>query len=127
MTDANPHGGITNSDLELATEVLAIGVILDQAPNIKHSPLGTLCDNTPTISLLCCLVVMLHFWHAGRLITVHVPGTDNIMADIALRPAKAQQLFLSPTALTNTDFCIAFDTHYPLPDNQQWSIATIPP
>ena len=143
VSDANPHGGITNSDLELAAEVLAIGVILEQAPNIKHAPLGTLCDNTPTVSwvekmaskaktptagwLLRGLAVMLHHWHAGRLTTVHVPGPDNIMADIASRPAKAQKLFLSPTALSDTDFCIAFDTHYPLPDNQQWSMATIPP
>ena len=143
VTDANPQGGITNSDLELAAEVLAIGVILEQAPNIRHAPLGTLCDNTPTVSwvekmaskaktptagrLLRGLAVMLHCWHAGRLTTVHVPGADNIMADIASRPAKAQHLFLSPTALTNTDFCIVFDTHYPLPDNQRWSMATIPP
>ncbi len=143
VSDANPHGGITNSDLELAAEVLAIRVILEQAPNIKHAPLGTLCDNTPTVSwvekmvskvkmptagrLLRGLAVMLHHWHAGRLTAVHVPGPDNIMADIALRLAKAQKLFLSPTALSDTDFCIAFNTHYPLLDNQQWSMATIPP
>ena len=143
VTDVNPDGGITNSDLELAAEVLAIGVILEQAPNITHAPLGTLCDNTPTVSwvdkmaskaktpvagrLLRGLAVMLHFWQAGRLTTVHVPGTDNVMADIASRPAKAHRLFRSPTALSNTDFCVAFDTHYPLPENQLWSGATIPP
>ena len=143
VTDANPTGTITNSDLELAAAVFAIGVILDQAPNIKHAPLGTLCDNTPTVSwvekmaskaktptagrLLRGLAVMLHVWHAGRLTTVHVPGADNIMADIASRPEKAQHLFLSPTALTNSAFCTAFDTHYPLPDNQRWSLATLPP
>jgi hypothetical protein len=143
VTDANPMGGITNSDLELAAEVLAIGVILEQAPNITHAPLVTLCDNTPTVSwvekmafkakmpvagrLLWGLAIMLHFWRAGRLTTVHVPGTDNIMADIASRPAKAHKLFRSPTVLSNTDVCIAFDTHYPLPANQQWSGATIPP
>jgi hypothetical protein len=50
ISDANPAGGITNSDLELAAEVMAIGVILEQAPHIKHAPLGTLCNNMPTIS-----------------------------------------------------------------------------
>ena len=50
VTDANPAGSITNLDLELAAEVLVIRVILKQAPNIKHAPLGTLCDNTPTVS-----------------------------------------------------------------------------
>ena len=143
VSDANPAGSITNSDLELAAAVFAIGIILEQAPNIRHAPLGTLCDNTPTVSwvekmaskaktptagrLLRGLAVMLHVWHAGRLTTVHVPGSDNIMADIASRPEKAQRLFLSPTALSNPDFCLAFDTHYPLPGNQQWSMAPIPP
>jgi hypothetical protein len=35
------NGWLTNSDLELATEVLAVGVALEQV-NSKHTPLGTL-------------------------------------------------------------------------------------
>jgi hypothetical protein len=46
----NPGGRLTNSDLELAAEVLGIGVILSEAPVIKQEPLGMLCDNTPTVS-----------------------------------------------------------------------------
>jgi hypothetical protein len=142
ITDDNPAGGITNSDLELAAEVLAIGVILESAPKIKHAPLGTLCDNTPTVSwvekmaskastptagrLLRGLAFMLHCHHAGPLITVHVPGTDNVMADIASRPTKAQKLVHCPTALTNSAFCSAFDAAFPLPDDQQWTLAASP-
>ena len=44
-----PNGRLTNSDLELAAEVLAVGVPLERM-NSKHTPLGTLCDNTPTVS-----------------------------------------------------------------------------
>ncbi len=50
ISDTNPAGGITSSDLELAAEVMAIGVILIMALHIKHAPLGTLCDNIPTVS-----------------------------------------------------------------------------
>jgi hypothetical protein len=50
ISNDNPAGSITNSDLELAAEVLAIGVILEEAPTIRHAPLGTLCDNIPTVS-----------------------------------------------------------------------------
>ncbi len=50
VSEDSPEGGITNSDLKLAAEVLAIGVILDQAPGIKHAPLGTLRDITPTVT-----------------------------------------------------------------------------
>jgi hypothetical protein len=143
ISDDNPAGGITNSDLELAAAVLAIGVILESAPTMKHAPLGTLCDNTPTVSwvekmaskantptaewLLRGLAFMLHCHHAGRLTTVHVPGMENVMADIASRPTKAQKLFHLPTALSNSIFCSAFDAAFLLPDDQQWTLAASPP
>jgi hypothetical protein len=46
----NPTGLLTNSDLELTVEVMTVGVALNVAPTVKHVPLGTLCDNTPTVS-----------------------------------------------------------------------------
>jgi hypothetical protein len=46
----NPRGRLTNLDLELAAEVLSVGVILAEAPVIKQEPLGMLCDNTPAVS-----------------------------------------------------------------------------
>jgi hypothetical protein len=46
----NPRGRLTNSNLELAAEVLGVWVILAKAPVIKQEPLGMLCDNTPTVS-----------------------------------------------------------------------------
>ncbi len=47
---SNPNGSITNSDLDLAAEVLAMGVLLAKALIIKHQPIGTLCNNSPTVS-----------------------------------------------------------------------------
>jgi hypothetical protein len=47
---STPKGSITNSDLELAAKVLAIEVLFAKAPVIKHQPIGTLCNNSPTIS-----------------------------------------------------------------------------
>jgi hypothetical protein len=46
---SNPKGSITNSNLELAAEVLAIGMLLAKAPVMKHQPIGTLCDISPTV------------------------------------------------------------------------------
>ena len=136
-----PHGRLTNSDLELAAEVLAVGVALERT-NSKHTPLGTLCDNTPTVSwvdrmasksksptagrLLRGLAFMLYCAQAGRLTTVHVPGVENVMADIASRPTKAQQLFRSASALSDSNFRSSFDTAFPLPGNQQWTLASVP-
>ncbi len=120
--DTNPVGSITSSDLELALDVMAVGVILITVPHIKHAPLGTLCNNTPTVSwvekmasraktptaeqLIQGLAFMLHCSHAGRHTTVHVPGMDNVMADIASRPAKAQKLFHTPSPLSDSKFAL---------------------
>ena len=143
VTIAHPHGKVTNSDLELAAEVLAIGTLLAIAPVIKWQPLGTLCDNTPTVSwiekmasksisptagpLLRGLAFLLHSHHSGRLTTVHVPGKDNIMADIASRPSQALALFCCHTpTLSDLDFTRAFDRAFPLPTQQRWRLAMVP-
>ncbi len=120
VSDDNPDGRLTNSNLELAVEVLPIGVVLASAPEVKHIPLGTLCDNTLTVSwidkmaskakgptagrLLQGLVVMLHCNRAERLTTVHVKGDNNVMADVASCPAKAQKLFCASTPLSRPQF-----------------------
>lgn len=143
ISDDNPTGSITNSDLELAAEVFAIGIILERATTIKHKTVGTLCDNSPTVSwiermasksifptagrLLRGLAYMLHNVHAGGVITVHVKGTDNIMADLASRPTKAMATFApAHTSLTDSDFCSSFNTAFPLPNDQDWILATVP-
>ncbi|KAL7531596.1 LOW QUALITY PROTEIN: hypothetical protein ACHAXR_004123 [Thalassiosira sp. AJA248-18] len=46
------------------------------------------------------------------------------MADIASRPTKAKQLFQQSTD-TDSDFLSAFSHAFPLPDNQEWQLATI--
>ncbi len=140
--DDNPEGKITNLDLELAEEVFAMGIVLEKAPQAKHALLGTLCNNTPTISwinqmasksksptagrLLRGLAIMLFANHAGRLTTIHVPGVDNVMADIASRPTKAQKLFCAKAPLSDTDFCSSFNTAFPLPNNQLWTLTDVP-
>ena len=134
--------GACLTQLRQAAEVLAVGIVLDRITNTKHVPLGTLCDNTPTVSwidkmasksksptagrLLRGLAFMLYCAHAGRLTTVHVIGVDNVMADIASRPSKAQKLFRADSPLSDLEFCSSFDTTFPLLDNQVWSLATVP-
>ncbi len=138
-----PHGTISNSDLELAAEVLAINTLLAKAPFMRWEPIGTLCDNTPTVSwiekmaskslsptarwLLRRLAFMLHSYHAGRLTTVHVSGKDMIMADIASRPSKAHALFRCNTpTLSDPNFVTAFDRTFPLPQQDKWRLAMVP-
>ncbi len=143
VSDGNPEGRLTNCNLERAAEVMAVGIALAITPNIKHVPLGTLCDNTPMVSwiekmaskakgpmagrLLQGLAVMLHCNKAGRLTTVHVPGVDNVMVNMASRPEKAQKMACAATPLSDTDCCLSFNTIFPLPNGQDWTLAEVPP
>ncbi len=142
ILEDNPCGCLTNLNLELAAEVMAVGVALTGAPKMKHAPLGTLCDNTPTVSwidqmtlkskspttgcLLRGLAFMLYCCHAGWLTTVHVPGVENVMADIASHPSKVQTLFCASSPLSNTDFLSSFDTTFLLPNAQAWTLTIVP-
>jgi hypothetical protein len=143
VSDSNPEGRLTNSNLELAAKVMAVGIALVVVPKVKHALLGTLCDNTPTVSwiekmaskakgtmagrLLQGLAVMLHCNEAGQLTTVHMPRVENVMADVASRPAKALKMSCAATPLSDTDFCSLFDSTFPLPNGQDWTLAEVPP
>jgi hypothetical protein len=77
--------------------------------------------------LLHGLAFMLYCHHAGQLTTVHVPGKDNIMADIASRPSKAHVLFRAEhPVLSDHVFVSAFDTTFPLPQQQARQLAMVP-
>jgi hypothetical protein len=58
---------------------------------------------------------------------VHVPGVDNVMADVASHPAKAQKMSCAATSLSDTNFCSSFDTTVPLPNGQDWTLTEVPP
>jgi hypothetical protein len=68
VSDDNPDGHLTNSNLELAAEVMAVGVALAMAPKVKHVLLGTLCDNTPTVSWIEKMASKAKGPTAGRLV-----------------------------------------------------------
>jgi hypothetical protein len=143
ISEDSPSGSITNSDLELVAEVLAVGVILTEAPDVKHKTLGKLCDNSPTVGwiermasrsmfptagrLLRGIAYMLHTRHTGQVITVHIPGAENAMADVASLLAKTLAMF-SPTKphLSDKDFRSSFDIAFPLPNKHEWKLATVP-
>jgi hypothetical protein len=89
-----------------------------------ETPNGRLTNSD--LELTAEVAFMLYCAQVGRLTTVHVPGVENVMADIASRPSKAQQLFRSASALSDINFRSSFDTAFPLPDNQQWTLTTVP-
>jgi hypothetical protein len=84
-------------------------------------------SKSPTTGrLLWGLAFMLYCCHVDRPTTVHVPGVENVMADIASRPSKAQTLFCASSPLSNTNFLSSFDTAFPLSNAQVWTLAIVP-
>ncbi len=50
------------------------------------------------------------------------------MADIASRPSKANAMFRSEgPALSDPKLILSFNTTFPLPDQQEWQLAMVPP
>jgi hypothetical protein len=85
-------------------------------------------STSPTAGrLLQGLAFMLYCHHAGRLTTVHVPGNNNIMANIASRPSKATALFRAEhPVLSDHEFVSAFDSTFPLPQQQARQLVMVP-
>ncbi len=77
--------------------------------------------------LLRGLAAMLYCNKVGGLTTVHVPRVDNAMVDVVSRPAKAQKMSCAATPLSDTDFCLSFDTTFLLLKGQDWMLEEVPP
>ena len=70
---------------------------------------------------------MLPTQHTGQVITVHVPGEESVMANMASRPAKALAMFASTKShLSDNYFRSSFDTAFTLPNNQEWKLEAEP-
>ncbi len=96
VTEKNPNGDITNSDLEMAAEVLGWLVLEAIAPT-RHVHAGACSDNLPTVSwqmrgaskrstvanrLLRVLSTRMHMNRASPLVTRHLAGKRNHLGDI---------------------------------------------
>jgi hypothetical protein len=98
VSDTNPTGTITNSDLELAAAVVHPDVIATQC-DISESTIATLHDNTPTVFWQrrgstnttgpAAYLLRAHALHARQLRYIashdYIPGPINAMADCASR------------------------------------------
>jgi hypothetical protein len=150
VSDANPNGTLTNSDLEMAGTLLQ-AIVLEQVTDMHHAHALTFCDNTPAVSWATRMASKSQSPIAGRLIralalrqrtvqsaplqVLHVPGEQNILADTASRLAK----MLRPLASNSTDgnlddlpdvsdaeFLTHFNSKFPLAQGASWRVAHPP-
>jgi len=124
----NPHGNVTNSDLEQAA-VNAGHDVVAQHVDVRHRTVGTASDNTPTVYwtlkgsvswdaavayLLRLLALHRRFYRYSTTI-MHLAGTINRMADDASRLWH----------LTDDAFLSHFETTYP--QRRSWKLCRLRP
>jgi hypothetical protein len=70
---------------------------------------------------------MLYCHRASHLMTIYVPGSQSMMADIASHPSKALTFFRATTpVLSDHDFLSSFNVAFLLSDQQAWGLAQVP-
>jgi hypothetical protein len=145
VSDSNPLGTITNSDLEMAGVVLH-QLVLERLVDLRHNRSVIHCDNTPSVSwstrmsargkfptvahrLLRGLAMRQRTTHSACPAVISIPGVENTMADVASRriteieDTEAHRMFdthLPP----NLQFLTYFAARFPLPQPSCWQIAT---
>jgi len=126
VLEDNPHGTITNSNLEM-TGLLCQWLILEPMADLAHCHIAVGCDNTPTVAwankllstkaklaaqLVRALALCMLAVQASPLTAFHLPGSINNMADFASRSFD--------THPSDTSFLSHFNSTFPLPQGASW-------
>ena len=123
----NPHGDITNSDLEHAG-LLAQVSLMATTHDVRYATLVNGCDNTPAVSRtakgaitsdgagarLCNYACAHQRQERYCHVAFYFPGDANVMADDASRLQH----------LTDSQFLAHFEQHYPQP--RPWQMLHLP-
>jgi hypothetical protein len=132
---SNPHGTLTNSDLEMAAMVLHY-LVLEHLACLKHVHVAAWCDNTPTVSwtnklssskslvagrLTRALALRIHTNQASPLISVSIAGVNNEMADVASRTFNKKSATPTTFQYSDAEFLQFFSSTFPLQDGS-WSV-----
>ena len=132
VTFENPEGDITNSDLEMAAEVLGL-LVLEANVCLRWIHVGCCSDNSATVAwqgrgaskrsrvanrLLRVMAIRLRKNRASPLVTRHLAGDRNQLGDIPSRSFgyKAEWHFTN-----DLDFLNYFNACFPLPFQNCWT------
>ena len=134
VSEKNPKGRITNSDLEMAG-LLMLWLVMENVCDVKPGTHAALfSDNQPTVSwvnqmaskssdvagqLLRALSLRLKMKGVSPLTTLHVPGKQNAMTDIPSRSFGSNPQWYCKT---DTDLLNLFNKKFPLPNQASWTV-----
>jgi hypothetical protein len=135
VSESNPTGTLTNSDLQMAAVVLHLNVLEPLVPLMHHKSMQIHSDNTPSVAwltkmatkaansdaahrLVRGLALRQRMLHSAPVSITHVADADNNLADIALQ---------ATTQLDDDNaFLMHFDNLFPLQE-RFWQRASPPP
>ena len=134
MSDKNPNGTITNSDLEMAGLLLLFCVMESVCGPLRERHVGLFSDNSPTVSwvrrmasrrslvaeqLIRGLALRMKLCGVSPLTPFHIRGVYNSMTDIPSRSWGSNPAWhcQSPTDLRNL-----FNSTFPLPNQASWNV-----
>ena len=132
VSESNPAGKLTNSDLEMAAVVLHFSTLESVAPTLRHKHVFVYSDNSPSVAwvtkmatktaksdaahrLVRGLALRQRMLESAPVSIAHVAGVDNALADIASRPI--------PQLDDDAAFLTHFDSIFPL-QNRFWQRAS---
>ena len=135
ISESNPTGTLTNSDLEMAAVVLQLNVLESLVPTMYHKSAHVHSDNTPSVAwwtkmatktansnaahrLVRGLAIRQRMLHASPVNISHVAGKANTLADIASRAI--------PQIDDDSAFLTHFNNTFPL-QGRFWQRASPPP
>jgi hypothetical protein len=137
ISDKNPTGSLTINDLELAGMVLNwLALECQTTIPLAFHHIGAFCDNTSAVSwslrlrtskskiagrLIRFLGLRMHARQASSLMSLHIAGTDNQMADVVSRAFKNGQFFHAQTNLV-----AYFNKNFPLQKHNSWKEFRLP-
>ena len=139
LTQQNPTGSLTNSDLEMAGLLLLWLVIEAVCPDLRHKHVAVFSDNTPTVSwvdrlaskqsktaggLLRALSFRMRQKRASPLTALHIRGKHNSIADIPSRSFGGTPAW---HCRDDKSFLTLFDNKFPLPQQNSWQLFQIAP
>ena len=133
VSDDNPNGTITNSDLEMAG-LLMLWLVMEEVCEVENAHVALFSDNSPTVhwvqrlaakhsivamQLVRALALRLQLAKASPLTPMHIAGVNNSLTDIPSRSFGSDPAWYCKT---DTQLLTLFNSTFPLPNQGSWTV-----
>ena len=133
ISDDNPSGTLTNSDLEMAG-LLMLWLVMEDVCNVTDAHVALFSDNSPTVhwvqrlaakhsevamQLIRALALRLQLAKASPLTPMHIAGVNNSLTDI---PSRSFGSDVAWHCKTDNDLLTLFNSTFPLPTQASWNV-----